>query len=1008
MDGTSSKKRREEDDYSAIPRGGKRRKVRDGKGWEGEEESEVCTGDSDDLNKGSPSLDPRTNDSNGPKEAEKTSEVTDAQFVDRYRASLIQRVTMVMPIADELLHRIMIHREMYSNIHAARTSQDQMRKMYEALEAGGIKVKSAFYRILQEKEKYLLQNLGATWNTGQIKVDDVSQKVKDNHKAKLKKHDSLIQRVTMVMPIADDLLQRGMIHREMYSNICAARTSQEQMREIYKVLDSGGNEVKSAFYRVLQKNEKHLLRDLDCKLKTLRLGRFSFSNEACGILASVLQSASHLRELDLRYCGLADDTWEICTALKQTDCKLQTVRLNNCDLTERCCEALASALISNSCHLKELDLSHNDLQDSGVKLLCVGLGNHNCKVERLRLSFCKITEEGCASLASALRSNPSHLRELDLSFNHPGDSGLKLLSTRLEDPHCKLEKLDVDYNDEIWEKTQLMKKYYCHLTLDPNTAHSDLFLSEGNRQVEVKDRVIITSCEACHDQAVCHTSPSSGDVTCSCKTSFTGDGLACSPGQTAASASTGRSIARHIRLADAAHNPAHVRFSCGSDQCADGQDCLDVAGILRCADPCRSYTALDEAWRSTQNKVGNGHCDRNVQWSGYYRMFIGNRSAAMPDTCVGELSCGTQAALWLSSPPPQPEDQIVDGTVCASFRGACCWVQSTPIYVKACPGNYFVYKFTSPPGCNFAYCAVPDVTAVTTTTVPVTTMTKSPLLRPKLVCGRSLIQVGVDQASLKAAGLDATMAHLANPRCNTHEERGGTVWYQVGRTEGICGNTLETNGTHAIFSNSLFVYHVNDVAFTRPVSIPFSCLYPLQSEASLDVAIKPYLSLKNATVGEGSMVNSTMTLYRYANFTGAYPAGAVTLPIGSMLHVGMSVDDFAAERFVVILDDCYVTQSPNPRDITRYYIIQKRCSTDFRDVRVEENGSSLNARFSALLFLYQGDSQDVFLHCSLSLCDKMASPCSPVCGKRKRRSVTASTPLEPLTIGPISWSQNKD
>ncbi|XP_041860083.1 ribonuclease inhibitor-like, partial [Melanotaenia boesemani] len=79
------------------------------------------------------------------------------------------------------------------------------------------------------------------------------------------------------------------------------------------------------------------------------------------------------------------------------------------------------------------DLSNNDLQDSGVKKLCGGLKSPDCKLETLSLSGCLITEEGCASLASALTSNPSHLRELDLRYNHPGDSGVKLLMAALKD-----------------------------------------------------------------------------------------------------------------------------------------------------------------------------------------------------------------------------------------------------------------------------------------------------------------------------------------------------------------------------------------------------------------------------------------------------------------------------------------------------------------------------------------------------------------------------------------------
>ncbi|XP_064844959.1 NLR family CARD domain-containing protein 3-like isoform X4 [Oncorhynchus masou masou] len=160
----------------------------------------------------------------------------------------------------------------------------------------------------------------------------------------------------------------------------------------------------------------------------------------------------------------------------------RAVLLSGCGVTEEGCASLVSALTSNTSHLRELDLSNNDLKDSGVKLLSAGLGNPHCKLETLRLSGCLVTEEGCASLDSALRSNPSHLRELDLSYNHPGDSGVRLLSAGLEDPHCRLEKLNVEHGGENTMKPGI-RKYVCDLTLDPNTVNRLLSLSEENRKV---------------------------------------------------------------------------------------------------------------------------------------------------------------------------------------------------------------------------------------------------------------------------------------------------------------------------------------------------------------------------------------------------------------------------------------------------------------------------------------------------------------------------------------------
>ncbi|KAM9474552.1 NACHT, LRR and PYD domains-containing protein 3-like [Salvelinus alpinus] len=175
----------------------------------------------------------------------------------------------------------------------------------------------------------------------------------------------------------------------------------------------------------------------------VRLSGCGVTEEGCASLVSALRSnPSHLRELDLSNNDLKDSGVKLLSAgLGNPHCKLETLRLSGCLVTVEGCASLVSALRSNPSHLRELDLSNNDLKDSGVKLFSAGLGNPHCKLETLRLSGCLVTEEGCASLVSALRSNPSHLRELDLSYNHPGDSGVRLLSAGLEDPHCRLEKI---------------------------------------------------------------------------------------------------------------------------------------------------------------------------------------------------------------------------------------------------------------------------------------------------------------------------------------------------------------------------------------------------------------------------------------------------------------------------------------------------------------------------------------------------------------------------------------
>ncbi|XP_056891125.1 NACHT, LRR and PYD domains-containing protein 12-like isoform X2 [Takifugu flavidus] len=210
-----------------------------------------------------------------------------------------------------------------------------------------------------------------------------------------------------------------------------------------RVLDLSWNQLKDPAVKLLC----GFLQDPLCKLETLRLKYCSLSEISCDSLGSALRSnPSHLRVLELSQNQLKDpgSLLQLCGFLQDPLCKLETLSLSGCSLSETSCDSVASALKSNLSHLRVLDLSYNTLQDSGVKWLCSGLESPNCKLERLRLRYCSLSEISCDSLASALRSNPSHLRELDLSWNQLQDPGVKLLCGFLHFPNCRLETLRLE------------------------------------------------------------------------------------------------------------------------------------------------------------------------------------------------------------------------------------------------------------------------------------------------------------------------------------------------------------------------------------------------------------------------------------------------------------------------------------------------------------------------------------------------------------------------------------
>ncbi|KAF1542579.1 NACHT, LRR and PYD domains-containing protein 3, partial [Eudyptula albosignata] len=113
--------------------------------------------------------------------------------------------------------------------------------------------------------------------------------------------------------------------------------------------------------------------------------------------------------------------------------KLESLDLGHCSFLSR---------TRNRMHLFFVfrEKQQEEGQHSPIHLLCQALGKSGCKLKTLRLWRCCLTEVSCGALAAVLPASPS-LTELHLGDNELGDGGVRRLSEGLRDPACRLQTL---------------------------------------------------------------------------------------------------------------------------------------------------------------------------------------------------------------------------------------------------------------------------------------------------------------------------------------------------------------------------------------------------------------------------------------------------------------------------------------------------------------------------------------------------------------------------------------
>ncbi|XP_062410977.1 pancreatic secretory granule membrane major glycoprotein GP2-like [Sardina pilchardus] len=470
------------------------------------------------------------------------------------------------------------------------------------------------------------------------------------------------------------------------------------------------------------------------------------------------------------------------------------------------------------------------------------------------------------------------------------------------------------------------------------------------------------------------------------------------------------------------------------------------------SDPCNNYTVLDEPWRATNYTDDFNHCDSHVSWHGWYRLLYHGQTIRMPEKCLGPDGCGTAGKLWMNGTHPQPQEGIVTREMCKATRTDCCFDRAPPIQVKACPGDYYVYQFVAPNGCNYAYCADVDTlsTNATPTSPPVQNTTVSNPCdevhctedeicgevhgiygclcsqshhrrTPEsfglvATCHNSSCWISLSRCLLFEAGFPAQVLHLSDVNC-TGTVRDGRVEFHFNNDDQKCGTVLKTNKTHFIYKNSIQGTANSAegliISRQRQLGLQFVCEYPIKQSSSMNMATHVLQSVIHQTLpATHGTYQVQITPYKDAKFTQKF-SGNVTGQPDEMMCISVDVEGVDSRQFSSVLDSCWATPVNDSTSSNNWDLITNQCPNP-KDgtVKVLQNGVSTSSRFSFRMFTFGEAPSPVYLHCSLHLCLlEQGQSCIPNCDlvdQRKGRRSAGNEDDIVVSYGPLFSDGNTD
>ncbi|XP_053562946.1 uromodulin-like [Bombina bombina] len=258
---------------------------------------------------------------------------------------------------------------------------------------------------------------------------------------------------------------------------------------------------------------------------------------------------------------------------------------------------------------------------------------------------------------------------------------------------------------------------------------------------------------------------------------------------------------------------------------------------------------------------------------------------------------------------------------------------------------------------------------------------------PVIQCIHGYVHLYLLKCQLEKSKYNSLNVHLNDPTCvGTEEVLDGIARVAFHRhlASGDCGNTLVVTNSHIIYSNVLHISPkgTGKIITRNNISISFSCSFPLNLTASLNITLNPKLGTTQIIEPEtNALLTVIMTAYTDPEFVTMVTDGT-PLTVEQFIYISVLIPHLEAERFSTKVLNIYA--SANQNGSLPIYILSGGCpypEVDYNIVSTIKNGYGNEARFRMKVFQIYGFNS-VHLFADVTICE---TNCSSECEDSKSR-----------------------